>query len=228
MSISNGAIIAITDDDVTVPENWLSVMDALFEEYPNVAAAFCNVVAAPHDQSAGFIPDYVRTGTVEIKTMRAKCRARGIGAGIALRRATLIRMGGFDPMLGPGAPLGSTDDRDLAMRALLMGWHVLETDRIAVVHDGFRTWSEGRALTRRDWYGMGTSLAKPIRLGRFNTLVVVLWEGLVMAIIDPLIDTIRTRRASGLKQGWYFWRGFIVGLRHPIDRETMCFLPDDD
>jgi hypothetical protein len=226
LELSRGAVLAVTDDDVTVPVNWLTVMDELFEEHPDVAVTFCNVEAAQHDRTAGFVPAYVRRGTVEVTTMLGKCRARGIGAGIAVRRRSLIEMGGFDPLLGPGGPLGNTDDRDLAVRALLAGWHVLETDRVAVVHDGFRTWEQGRALTRSDWFGIGASLSKPIRAGRWSVIVVVLWEGLAIAIVAPAFQTIRMRRFSGLKQGGYFWRGFMAGLRHPINSQTLCFVAD--
>jgi hypothetical protein len=41
-------------------------------------------------------------------------------------------------------------------------------------------------------------------------------------------DTGRTRRLSGLRQGWYFGIGFIRGWRHPIDRRTLYFVPQDD
>ena len=226
LAAASAPIIAITDDDVTVPGNWLTVMENSFEHRPEVALVFCNVVAASHDSRAGFVPDYVRSGIVEITTMREKRRARGIGAGLAVRRDAVVAMGGFDLMLGPGAPLGSTDDRDLALRAIMSGRHVLETDAVAVVHHGFRTWEEGRALTRRDWFGMGTSCAKPIRVGRWDALVVVLWEGICIAVLKSAFDTLRRRRLSGLRQGWYFWRGFVTGWRHPLDRQTMCFIPD--
>jgi GT2 family glycosyltransferase len=226
LKVSSGELMAITDDDVTVPSNWLTVMGRAFTDRPLVAVAFCNVVAAPHDSAAGFIPGYERSGTVEVTTLWEKVHARGIGAGSAVRRSAIVSMGGFDPLLGPGGPLGSTDDRDVALRALLAGWHVYETDEVAVVHDGFRTWNEGRALTERDWLGLGTSCSKPIRVMRFDGVAIVLWEGIVMAILKPAVDTIRTRRPSGFKQGWYFWRGFVIGWRHPLDRTTMCFVAE--
>jgi glycosyltransferase involved in cell wall biosynthesis len=223
-----GTIIAFTDDDVTVPVDWLTMVVSTFDDHPRAGVVFSNVFAAPHDRSAGFVPDYVRCDTVEVSTLRGKLRARGIGAGQSVRREAMVDIGGFDPLLGAGALFSSAEDRDVALRAILAGWHVVETSRVAVVHDGFRTWEQGRELTRRDWIGLGAAHAKPVRAGWLNTLLVVFWEGVVVAVIKPIADTGRTRRLSGLRQGWYFGIGFFRGWRHPIDRRTLCFVPRDD
>jgi hypothetical protein len=132
-------------------------------------------------------------------------------------------LGGFDPLLGAGAQFSSCEDGDVALRALLAGRHVFETDAVSVVHHGFRTWEEGRALTRRDWYGIGAAYAKPIRAGHFSATSVVLFEGVWRAALLPLTGLARGRRPQGLKRAWYFWRGFVTGLRTPLDHATLVF-----
>ena len=220
---ARGAVIVYTDDDVTVPPNWLRVMDGIFRSHPDVAVAFCNVVAGPHDPRAGFIPTYERTDECIVTTVRGKNGARGIGAGLAVRRSMVQRLGGFDPLLGAGAEFSSCEDGDIALRALMNGMQVCETDRVEVVHHGFRSWEEGRALTRRDWYGIGAAYAKPIRCLRWSALIVVGYEGLWRATVVPLLPMLRGRRPSGIKRGWYFWRGFVSGLRTPTDRSFIVF-----
>jgi GT2 family glycosyltransferase len=225
LGLAIAPFVAFTDDDVTVPTDWLTTMERELDCRPRAAVAFCNVVAGPHDESVGFVPDYIRSGTHEITNMRGKLQARGIGAGIAVRRDAVLSLGGFDALLGVGGRFLSCEDGDLAVRALLAGWHVLETDAVAVVHHGFRTWQEGRALTRRDWYGIGAAYSKPVRTGSLKVLTVVVWEGVVRAMLVPIVDTLRKRRWSGIRQGWYFWKGFAQALRVPVDRATMRFAP---
>ena len=59
---TKGSTIAITDDDCTVPPNWLEAFGSIFAAHPKVAVAFCCVEAGEHDRAAGFVPDFVRTG----------------------------------------------------------------------------------------------------------------------------------------------------------------------
>ena len=124
---------------------------------------FSNVLAAAHDRQAGFIPAYVRHDTVMVRTMQDKCRARAIGASLSMRTATFEDIGGFDGALGAGGTFPSCEDGDAAVRSILRGWWVCETDATEVVHFGFRTWAEGKALTRRDWTGIGAAYANPPR-----------------------------------------------------------------
>ncbi len=221
---ASGHIVVFTDDDVMVPRPWLTVMSQVFLDHARVAVAFCNVTAAPYDTSAGFVPAYERQGSAEVTTLWGKCGARGIGAGLAVRRSAVLDLGGFDRLLGAGGEFTSCEDGDIAVRALLAGWHLYETDRVAVVHDGFRTWAEGRELTRRDWYGIGAAYSKPIKALRLGAVIVVLYEGVWRALVLPIVDSVRRLRPAGLKRFWYFWRGFFAGLRTPVDRTTITFI----
>ena len=42
---TKGSVIAITDDDCTVPPNWLEKFASIFATHPKVAVAFCGVEA---------------------------------------------------------------------------------------------------------------------------------------------------------------------------------------
>lgn len=221
---AQSAIVVFTDDDCTVPEDWLAVMDATFADAPRVTVAFCNVAAAPHDTTQGFIPAYMRKDSKLVCTFWDKCRARGIGAGIAVRRKEVLALGGFDEELGAGAHFPSCEDGDLAMRVLAQGQWVYETNKVAVLHYGFRAWEEGKELTKRDWIGIGAAYAKPLLCGHWGALVVVLYEALVMGLLVPLSLLLQLRKPQGLRRLIYFGIGFWQGWCTPIDREKMLFL----
>jgi len=156
-------LVLITDDDVTVGPNWAADFAGSLDGMSDVAVAFCDVEAAAHDHGAGFIPDHVVHRSRTIRSVFFKSRIEGIGAGMAVRRGAVREFGGFDEMLGPGAPFRSSEDRDIATRALMRGWSVCTTAAASVTHHGFRTWDEGRALSRRDWFGIGATYAKQVK-----------------------------------------------------------------
>jgi glycosyltransferase involved in cell wall biosynthesis len=223
LRLARAEAVAFTDDDVVVPPTWLAATQRIFRERPRVAVAFFNVTAAEHDRSKGFIPAYERQGSIEVTTVAGKCAARGIGAGLCVRRSAVLQLGGFDGMLGAGGVFSSCEDGDVALRALLAGWHIFETDEVTVVHDGFRTWEEGKELTKRDWYGIGAAYAKPIKAGRLGAAVVVLYEGVGRAMLSPWAPLLKLKPPHGLKRGAYFWWGFVAGLRTPVEKGTILF-----
>ena len=227
LSIAHGEIVAITDDDCEVPAHWLETMALAFMAHPNVAVAFCNVDPIDYDRSAGFIPVYQRTGTKLLTGTLDKCKARGIGAGIAVRKPFILALGGFDEMLGPGAVFPSCDDGDMAVRALLNGYQVYETDAVAVVHAGFRTWEEGKKLARRDFFAIGAAYAKPLKCGHWRFLVVPVYELGRHAIWPPVVDLLCLRRPRGLGRIGAFLQGFVRGWQTPVDPKTLLFRSSD-
>lgn len=224
---ARGEVVAMTDDDCAVPPHWLETMAGIFEDYPQVAVAFCNVNPAPHDSHKGFIPAYQRSGGKLLLNSLDKCAARGIGAGIAVRRESVLALGGFDAMLGAGARFPSCEDGDLAVRALLLGYNVYETDAVAVEHAGFRTWEEGRSLARRDWIAIGAAYAKPLKSGYWRFAVVPAYELGRFALWPPLWDLLRMRKPRGLGRIAAFLQGFVQGWRTPVDPRTLLFRPSE-
>jgi hypothetical protein len=160
-----------------------------------------------------------------VRTLLDKCAARAIGAGIAVRRAEMLALGGFDEELGAGGTFPSCEDGDAAVRALLAGYTVCETDRTHVVHHGFRTWREGRSLTARNWVGIGAAYAKPLRAGRWEAASVAAYELVVLAMWPPLNDLLHGRRPIGIGRIIGFVRGFAGGMAAPFDRRHVVFIP---
>jgi glycosyltransferase involved in cell wall biosynthesis len=227
LSATKGSAIVITDDDCTVPPNWLETFASIFATHPKVAVAFCCVEAGEHDPTAGFIPDYVLSSERMLTTMHDARQVRGLGAGIAVRRNMIEEIGRFDPMLGPGSRFPSCDDRDIAMRALLAHYHVYETSTIAVKHFGFRTWQQGRQLTHRDFLAIGATYSKFLKCGRVELMYIPALEFIKYALWPLIRDLLCLRKPRGIVRITAFAEGFIGGLRTPVDRATMTFVEDD-
>ena len=216
-------VVLIIDDDVTVGPTWAADFAAAIIDLEDVAVAFCGVDAAPHDERRGFVPGHVVDRSRTIRSLVRKSQIGGIGAGMAVRRNAISEIGGFDEMLGPGAPFRASEDRDIAIRALMHGWAVHTTDATSVCHHGFRTWAEGRALTRRDWFGIGATYAKRARALDLRLVPALLHEVVYRGLLQPLGRVLRGQPPHGLKQVLYFSRGFAAGLRTPIDRATGLY-----
>ena len=221
---TKGAAVAITDDDCTVPPNWLETFASIFDAHPKVAVAFCCVKAGEHDRKAGFVPDYVRTSDRMLTSLHDARHVQGLGAGIAVRRKFIEEIGGFDSMLGPGSRFPSCDDRDIAIRALLARYYVYETSTIAVKHFGFRTWQEGRQLARRDFFAIGAAYSKFFKCGHIELMYVPAYEFVKYALWPPIRDLLHIRPPSGFVRIAGFVKGFIEGIRTPIDTATMTFV----
>lgn len=225
LSLAQGSIVAFTDDDCTVPSDWLEGIARIFALYPHVAMVFCNVDPAPHDSAAGFIPCYQRHNSVLVQTMWDKCQARGIGAGMAVRRAAITAVGGFDESLGPGTTFSACEEGDLAVRMLINNWWVYETHEVAVVHHGFRTWQEGKDLTKRDWFGIGVAYVKSVKCGYWQVAIVIACEG-IKGVMGPITALARLKKPQGARRIWYLCLGILQGLKTPVDRQRIMYKLD--
>ena len=223
LAIARAEIVACTDDDCVTPPEWLVRMSAAFEGREGVAVVFGAVNAAPHDRGAGFVPTYQPAADRLVTSILEKARARGIGACMGLRRSAVLALGGFDPAFGPGGRFPSCDDWDIAARALLVGYAVYETPSVLVVHDGFRTFREGRDHARRDWYALGAACAKPVRAGHLRAGLVAMQVFLADAVAPLVRDLVRLRPPIGLTRITAFVAGFIRGLRTPLRHDSLIY-----
>ncbi len=223
LRLARGEILAVTDDDCEAPPGWVAAMVRVLGEQPTAAIVFCNVMASPPDQRAGYVPAYQRRRSRLVRSVGATCAGHGLGAGMALRRDVVAALGGFDEALGPGARFHAADDWDIAFRVLLSGWHIYETSDVSILHHGFRTFAEGREHARRDWIGIGALGAKLLRARHFGAAAVLLWEFSAHALWPPFADLLRLRRPRGLARIVGFVQGLGQGLHMPVGRKTLLF-----
>lgn len=223
--LARAPIVAMTDDDCIVPPDWVETFDRVFRMYPRVAVAYSNVIPAKHDPELGFVPAYVRSRNRLIRSLWRLPFTVGIGASMAVRRDAVQSLGGFDPALGPGGVFFSAGDRDIAARALVKGWHVYETADVAVSHDGFRTWDEGKKLTARNWFGLGAAWAKLLKSGYPQILSFIIYFAVIAGLWEPLTAIRRLKRPRFVRRQIHFWHGFVTGLQTAVDTAHLRFEP---
>jgi glycosyltransferase involved in cell wall biosynthesis len=216
-------IVLMTDDDCDAPTDWIAKMVAAFQRYPQVACVFCDVAQGPFDSAKGFIPYCIHEKESLVTHISKYEPGVGIGAGMGLRRPVAQQIGGFDPLLGAGMELASGEEVDLVLRLLLNGYHVYHTKSTSVVHHGFRTYEEGRKLTRSYMYGSSALYAKLIKCGHWSVLplflqviwisvFVVIWDNLRRGKIPPVLGRIE-----------YLFKGFIRGCHMPVNQKAGTF-----
>jgi glycosyltransferase involved in cell wall biosynthesis len=222
ISHASSSVVAMTDDDCVVPRSWLSRIDDVFQGEPRVAMLLGSVFPAKHDKSKGFVVGYTGPSTVIAHGIRDKHRIEGMAACMAIRTEVWGALSGFDPMLGAGASLQSADETDMIIRSLLAGYFVCETPDIAVIHNGFRPWSDSDSIVHGYLFGIGATVAKHLKCRHWGISHVGAALARRWMFAQPVIDygfkPPRRVRMLG------FLRGFHAGLRMPVDRRTSQFV----
>lgn len=223
IALSQTDLVVITDDDCEVPPNWIAEMVAPFLHNPHVGIVFCDVSAAPHDHSAGFIPVSLSTHSLLIEDLAhwKTCDGVniGIGAGIAIRRSTAKAIGGFNPLFGPGSRFRSGDDLEFTLHALAAGHQIYRTNTVAVTHYGFRTYEQGRQLIRRNVFGIGAIYGQLLRRGYWICLRYYVAVFNAVVIMPALEDLAHARPPRKLGRAMWLLRGLIEGLCvRPVSR----------
>jgi hypothetical protein len=216
---ARGRIIAFTDDDCVAPPNWLLDLERALGENPSVGMVCAGVSPGPHDPRQGTIPAFIPPRPRVHRSPWLAFRAKGIGANVCVRAGLLRSVGGFDEVLGTGAPLRAGEDLDLVYRMLSAGQPVLDLPEPAVVHHGLRTWGpELRDLSWDSATSEGATCMKRLRMGDVTILpsLLVLWFGRTVI----WTNIVRGRRPTGLGRFVAFGRGMRLSFRYPVDRSS--------
>jgi glycosyltransferase involved in cell wall biosynthesis len=220
--LSRSDVLLFTDDDCVVPSNWIATMEQKVLVHPGPNAVFCEVDAAPNPPGPGYTPVFRPTSEMVMRRPLDNAKAICMSAGLAMRRETLVRMGGFDPLLGPGSIHFMGEDTDLAMRVVLLGGVVVATPDVAVVHHGWRGSVEAQRLIQRGWYSIGACYGKYLRANRWRVLGALAYQG-IASLRSPLLDLAHGRPPRGLRAPLYLARGFAASLGRPVDKTTLLF-----
>ena len=211
---AQGEIIAFTDDDCEVRLGWLDAMKGVFARDERIGLVFGTVLAPDYDRGSGFVPSYDVREFFVADRLAQKTSIEGMGACMAVRRDAWRELGGFDEALGSGASFRAGEDTDFAVRSLVSGFCVAETPDAMVVHNGFRTWSQGVDLIAGYMYGLGAVNAKMLRLGGWRAirpLSILAWRWLAGA---PVVDL--NQKPPRFSRLVAFLRGAFEGLRVPV------------
>jgi glycosyltransferase involved in cell wall biosynthesis len=135
---AQGEIIAFTDDDVLVSENWLDEIHREFASDQNLRMLSGRVLLAGEELR-------------QVALLRGAERASfglpdGVnfvmGANMAFRREVFDRVGRFDVRLGAGRFFAGAEDIELIYRGLKAGYKLLYAPNVLVYHDHDRVTPE--------------------------------------------------------------------------------------
>jgi glycosyltransferase involved in cell wall biosynthesis len=141
VAASTGDIIAFTDDDCEVREDWLAELEKSFT--PDIGFV-CGTVEAPARERRIFqicpriAPADVVWDPQELGTIPPPGFGL-LGANMAVRREAAERVGIFDACLGPGSQFAGGEEHDYADRLAQLGVRMRSTPRPVVRHTyGYR------------------------------------------------------------------------------------------
>jgi GT2 family glycosyltransferase len=191
LAAATGDIVAFTDDDVVVDNQWLHGLAAGFAQGEDVACVSGLVPSGElRTPVQRFFDDRVSwSRNVATRVFRLaeppadlplfpfSVGAFGTGANFALRRRPALLLGGFDTAFGVGTPTGGGEDLDVFTRVLLAG-HALVVEPSALVWHRHRS---DLAALRLQATGYGTGLGA--------------W--LTKIALDPASLRLALRRAPG-------------------------------
>ena len=215
--------LALVDDDVEVDSGWLASGTAILGFRTDVGLVFGSVLAAKHDESMFFVPEFRPTRERLIESCLALALpGAGMGANAFTRRAAVTHVGGWDENLGPGSSAGSGDDWSLAYRLLRRGTKVLVTDRLVVEHHGARPYADGsaRRLIQTNYQGIGTGLARYVLHGDCVAAVV-----LAKAFCRCAALAVRNAASGRRPVGFRALVGLVRGVSRACDERRRAVPP---
>lgn len=149
LRIAHEEIVAFTDDDAIVDDEWLSSLLKNFQD-PTVAVVTGITMPLEIESEAqywfeitnsfkrGFLPKRFEASTMDV------IAAGRVGAGVnmAIRKDALAEIGYFDEALDAGMPTMSGGDQEFFYRTLAAGYRIVYDPAALVWHRHRRTWEE--------------------------------------------------------------------------------------
>ena len=220
MQEARGDIFALTDDDVEAPSDWLDKIEKAFIDMPKADVIFGQVF--PCDVSHLKHQVYVPAFWFAERRFLQKGDSSGMGANMAIRREMALKVGCYDPLMGPGTTMPAAEEGDFIYRAQRLGAKVLHEPSISLVHRAWRDKDQWTEVLRS--YGMGDAAfaAKHMRCGDISPMMRM--GSRYLYFFFRLCYRIITRNKH---QEEYYLRGFAKGitrgLRQPLDRSRRVF-----
>jgi len=222
VAATTAPIIAFTDDDCRPAEGWASCMLSIFDSDPAAALVFGRVHLPPKQNDHDYAPSFEPKVRVQQGSVPLPDDDLGIGANFGIRREVLASLGGFDPLLGPGAPkFRGAEETDLLIRAIHRGLRVINAAECDVLHLGIRTGADVRPLHVQYQFAVGAAFGKHARLGgpsaildaaRWIKFYTLLAMGDVVGLKRPRLGVL-----------WYFVSGAASSFRYGLDDARGVF-----
>lgn len=156
-------LLVFTHDDVRVTPTWLGTLVAALVQAGPRAVVTGRILASEPKRAGTFAP------TLRTATQPARYHGR-IGKDVlkplnmAMWRAALHEVGGFDVRLGPGTSFPGAEDSDLGFRLLEAGYQIVYVPEALVYHRAWRAEREYLPLRWRYGLAQGAFYAKHLQL----------------------------------------------------------------
>jgi len=222
VAATSSPLLAFTDDDCRPQPGWVSSLLRIFHEDPKAALVFGRVRLPPKGNEEDYAPAFEPQERVQQGSVPLPDGDIGIGANFAIRRNVLEQLGGFDPLLGPGAPyFEGGEETDLLIRALHRGYRIINAAECDVLHLGVRTGKDVRPLHVRYQFAVGAAFGKHARLSGVPGLRDAarwIWFYTRKTALDLWQ---RRRPRPGVL--FYFVAGALMTFRYRLDRSRGVF-----
>ena len=227
LSGAHGDVIAYTDDDCIVSDDWLDALAREFQD-PQVAAVFGRLLPWEGAERTGIETGYKPTLERVVHERPTPPWWVGHGGNMAFRRDVLLAMGGFDPLLGAGCPLRSGEDSDIIHRLLREKKRIVYCPEALAYHKQWKSWVEQTAMERAYGIGVGAQCGKYIRSGDadgYRFLSAWVWQ---LGVRRMAAGVLKWRNPKVVHLGYcqliYPWVGIWKSLRHKIDRTKGVYI----
>jgi len=188
LRLGSAPVVAFTDDDVTLPTDWLERALHSIESLSTPGIVFGNVLACEHEPDTYFVPAITFS---QLQVMKGPLKRSpgviGMAANMFVSREVFEKSGFFDQDLGAGGSLRSGEECEFAYRALRDGFVVAQDPNLEVVHWGARPLEGGvaRSLIMAGFFGLGAGYGKHLRKGDWSAAKVTFDIG-AMAISEAV------------------------------------------
>lgn len=151
LNYATGDIIAFPDDDCSYPPRLLENITRFFENNPEIDGLTGRAIDKYGRVSVG------RWAKQPGRVNKYNVWVKAVSITIFLRKAVVLRVGGFDERLGAGSgtPWGSSEETDYLIRALEKGFRIYYDPSIRIHHPQPLTSFDEQALRRGVFYGGG-------------------------------------------------------------------------
>lgn len=214
-------IVVFTDDDCVADGRWLSSIVRTFDSADKPDVVTGRILPLGPD-TPGFYAVSLRTSEVPaVYSGRSIPWRAGSGANTAVRRDSLLKVGGFDERLGGGAPGRSAEDVDVLYRLLKSGAMLSYQPGAVIFHERQEA---DRRLRSRPAYGFG--------MGAFCAMCLRRYDAFAFCMLAQwCIERGRALAASSLRRRWPRVREELLmlgGLVSGIAYGLTCREPSRD
>jgi glycosyltransferase involved in cell wall biosynthesis len=223
VSETSRPLISFTDDDCRVAADWLQQVAKIFAADPATDILYGRVTMPRHQQGKGFAADFEPHRREYHGEFPAVDVQWGIGANMSVRRSLFERIGGFDVLLGPGAPFNAGEEFDLMIRALASGSKVVNAAEVQVEHLGVREGDEASKLMRGYGVAVGATLAKHVRLRTPDSTGLAL-DWVIHFGFTGLRNALSGKRPTGLGLVAGMFKGMYLSSKRQIDYKRHVYV----